>query len=246
MATHKSAAKRADDGAANGGALDFDSFVDRLHVEQGAILAYVWVAESSGDGGRTFGARLGKVPLLPLDDLEERLRTEWPGPRVLVLRVKSLDGRIAHTGRLPLAGPTSPPAAPAATDALALMLQANRELQQRLDALQVELRAPRQPQQNVSEQVGALQGLAAVLKGLVGDRPAQQDGSNLEQAKAFMEIGKQLAGNGGSTSIALEALKMFGPAGVDVLKTSAALMMFKLDAAADRAATEKKKIGGDE
>ena len=240
MATRKAKpAARGDappDAPSNADTLDFDAWAARVRADAGSLLPFVWVAESGADG-RSFGSRLGKVPLVPLDDLDERCRTEWPGPRMLVLRTKRAQGgTIAHTGRLALAGDSKAAAhaAPSGDTATlaALVLSLQRQV---ADLAAKTTAAPAAPP--LSDQVGALASVAQVVRALT---PAATDaaakaGLSLDDVRALLDLGKRSAGD---TSLGLEALRMLGPAGVDFLKASAGLLLLKMNKANDGGSDE--------
>lgn len=214
--------------------LDYDGWLERVRADAGSLQPHVWAAESGADG-RSFGSRLGKVPLVPLDDLDERLRAEWPGPRVLILRVKEAStGHIKHTARLHLAaGPTTTPTAPAG-DLATLMALVTAQQRQLADLTARLAAAPAAPAAvPLGEQVGALGSVATVLKGLMPatSPTSAAPGLTVEDVQKLIDIGKRSAGD---TSVSLEALRMLGPAGVDFLKASAGLLLMKMDNATSK------------
>lgn len=211
---------------------DFDAFLERARADAASLLPHVWVAEAGADG-RSFGSRLGKLPLQPLDDLDERIRAEWPGPRVLVVRTKrAAGGTIAHTGRLALAAP-APTAAPTATtgDATALALVA--ALQRQVADLTAQLTARAAPPAApppLDSQVGALASVAQVVRSLAPSADGTAKGLTLEDVKGLLDLGKRSAGD---TSLAIEAIRQLGPPVGDVLKATAALLAVKASKATE-------------
>lgn len=211
--------------------LDYDSFLDRVRTDAGSLLPFVWAAEI-GANGNTFGARLGKVPLQSLDDLDERLRAEWPGPRVLVLRTKAAaGGAIRHTGTLHLAAAPAAPAAPTGGADVATLAALVAAQSKQIEALTSRLAQPvALPAAPLGEQVGALASVAQVFSALKPGGEAAGKGLTVEDVQKLIDYGKAAAGG---TSVGLEALRLLGPAGVDFLKASAGMLLVKINAATE-------------
>lgn len=211
---------------------DYDGWLERVRGDAASLLASVWVAEAGADG-RSFGSRLGKVPLLPLEDLDERIRVQWPGPRVLILRTKAAaGGAIRHTARLSLAG--DPPREAAPTGDAATLAALVMGLQRQVADLVARTAAPPPAAAPpLSDQVGALASVAQVVRSLTpGADPGARPGMTIDDVKALIDLGKRSAGD---TSVALEALRMIGPAGVDFLKASAGMLLVKINDRGEKA-----------
>jgi hypothetical protein len=244
----------ANDGQGDGpkaGAMDFDSFLIACRESESELGTQCYVANTAG------GWRMGDVDLLPLDDLEERLRAKFQNARriELLLRVKlRANGHVKHTGRVgfdaiePLRPTEIQPAtsaAPASTDTTAMLIEQN----QRLMAQLLASGRTSSPRESTTEQVGALGGLVEAAKALasIGGAGAARTGAageglTVEAVQTLMALGaKHGGGIEKAASFGLEALKMLGPAGVEMLKTASALMMMKIDASDNDDAKAKAK-----
>jgi hypothetical protein len=260
MATRKRQRNSEDNGGDNGGdngsssgILAFDDFVDRVKLDGGALLDQAYVAAMDAEG-RTFGSRLGKLPLQPIDSLDDRIRDEWDGPRRVALRVKHTDGSWAFAGYFDIPAPRKQaPAASGESAALAVLAQQLDKLSARLDAALSANKGP--PAEDVKGKADTFATLLAEVKSLI--QPAQQQVQavaprSLRDELDAMKMVKEFAvdalglkpGDGAATSVALELAKSLGPALGDVTRATAALVAAKAAAAATT--NEEEKGGGKE
>jgi hypothetical protein len=217
-----------DNGEDNGGMLDFDTFVDKLREVIGSLSDVATCTEPDREG-RSFGKRLGKMALEPLDTLDDRLEAEWPGPRTIIIRTRSKDGSWApFVGRLPLAGPraSSAPAAPQSSDPAVAALHAH--VVHRLDAVEAATRnAPSAPKLN--EQVGALDSLASVFAKMMPAQAAPASkGLSADEVTKLLELGKAMGGGGVAGGLAEKALETFKDSGNELFKSIAGLIAMKV------------------
>ncbi|MCC7108007.1 MAG: hypothetical protein IT382_01855 [Deltaproteobacteria bacterium] len=164
---------------------------------------------------------------MPLEDLDERIRAEWPGPRVLVLRTKRANGgAIAHTGRLALAGhPAQAPTVMGDAGMAAVMLSLQKQVADLTAALTAQHTAPAPAAPPLSDQVGALASVAQVLRTLAPGESTGRGGMTIDDVQKLLDLGKRAAGD---TSLAIEALRQLGPPVGNVLQATAALLAAKV------------------
>jgi hypothetical protein len=151
--------------------LSLDEFVAHCEPIAGSLKPDVSVA-ARGPGGRPFGSRLGKVPLLPLATLEDRLNAEFTGPQPIVIRVAPKTGRgWAAQGEHEV----PPPRPSTNNDALLQMLiDERKELRAEVKALNERLvsmtTAAAVPRETDKDRVDTLKSYADVVERM---RPAQ-------------------------------------------------------------------------
>lgn len=106
--------------------LDLDELESTIALEVVGLADEVRVFLADANGHVPGGARLGRVPLQPLDTLGDRVVDEFGGPATFWVQFRDLGGHIArwarvrqHAYRVPRARvaptPTAPPPSPAAT-----------------------------------------------------------------------------------------------------------------------------------
>jgi hypothetical protein len=222
----------SDNGADNGGLLDFDDFVDKLRSEIGGLQAAGTCTEPDREG-RTFGKRLGKIALEPLDTLDDRIEAEWPGPRTIIIRTRKADGSFApFVGRLPLAAPRAS-SAQHAQHAPSDGVQALAEIVKQQQAQIAELvKAARTPPSNetpkLNEQVGALGALASVFQTL---KPAESTARapSFDDWKQAYEMGKKDGAVGGAVAsgLAEKALDTFKESGNKLIEAIGGMVVMK-------------------
>lgn len=211
--------------------MDFDAFLVELALKQAELCPDLFITKG--------GFRAGSIPLEPIETLEERCRAKWRGRVTLTLRAKQrADGHIAFAGSLPLDDEGAAPATPAAAAPTTTQDAAVAALVQQMQSMQSQIRdllvlRGGAPSPALNDQVGALGGLVDVFKGIAGVAGGGMNaakaiaGTSPEDLLKFVDIGKALAGNA-DNSVLMKAIDMFGPAGVETLKTAAALMMVKI------------------
>jgi hypothetical protein len=145
-----------DSGADSGGerrALPIEEFVAALRVHHSALSPRIVIMRAGADGGVSTGARLGVVPLDPVEDLEDRVAAAHPGNHVLRLQARTRAGKWFAVGELELAnaaawGPAAAAPVPSATETLLA------ELLKRLDKSSTP-----DPMKMVGDVVGLVKGL---------------------------------------------------------------------------------------
>jgi len=226
----------ADNGRArkNGlvGLLEFDDFVDAVRPIVGQLAPLCWVSAPDAEG-RTMGSRLGKLPLEPLDTLDDRVADEWRGPRVVVLRTKNTNGTWALCGRLDVPAKERPQVPATSHDAqVGIVLGA---LVKQLDTLQAEVREMRSGAstaqvERMTREVDGLEKLARVFTQIM-PTPAQTQAaapgaSPAAQLREMLDIVKTLPAGApaDASGIALKAIEHFGPAAADLMGAVAGLL----------------------
>lgn len=112
--------------------LQMDEFVLFCASERSALKPQAIVLRAALDG-RPGGARLGTVDLDPLETLDERLASAWPGSHTLRVQARTLGGQWAAIGEMALAT-AAPSTTPGADPTTVELLRQLRDMQAKLDA----------------------------------------------------------------------------------------------------------------
>jgi hypothetical protein len=191
------------------------------------------------------GARMGTVPLEPLETLEDRVAGLWPGAHVLRIVARQTNGSFAAATEVELAGApaTATPAAAAPDAMVAALLKQNAELQAELRAV---LTRPAAPSTDPVDQLAKLVAVVATLvpKAPPPPLPPPPPPTPVEQLAALKETlnaVQSIAGKfGGPEKSAGAALvEAMAPGLADLTKGAGALIFTRI---AERAeAFEKRK-----
>ena len=102
-------------GAEQRGPADMVTFCARASANLSALAENVNVYRMGADR-RAMGARMGQVPLLPLESLEERIAEGFPGRHTLRVQSRTRAGQVAFYGEIALDNQPAPGPAPGAPD----------------------------------------------------------------------------------------------------------------------------------
>jgi len=220
-------ARRANNGADNGkdsgrdtgdehrSGLDMDEFCALVSPHMAGLKPDALVTRLAADRMGS-GARLGTVPLSPIESLEDRVSSLYPGVHTLRVNARGTDGRWFASGEMELANGVAGGAPGTDGGLVAQLLKQNEALSAKVEAL---LRGP--PQADPVEQLTKFANLVKSMQPAPAPAPPAPPSAaeQLLSLTATLEAVEKLAGRFGGNGADREPLRILAEAAAPGVKT---------------------------